>query len=89
MITVLKSELKNIIQLNMYSDLHIIKEKIHFFELKYKKSFNDFEKSINQNNEVFETWDDYIEWKAYNESLKDIKNKLKDLNSGNIKIVGE
>ena len=27
----------------------------------------------------FEKWDDYIEWRAYIESLKDLESKMKDI----------
>jgi hypothetical protein len=43
---------------------------------------------MEENNENFEEWDDYIEWKANFEILKDLENKLIELdNTKNIKIV--
>lgn len=43
---------------------------------------------MEKTDESFEEWDDYIEWKANFELLKDLENKLVKLdNAKNIKIV--
>ena len=34
---------------------------------------------IKQEKEDFEKWDDYIEWNAYIESLRDLKSKIRDI----------
>jgi len=38
-----------------------------------------FEKKVKQEKENFEKWDDYIEWKAYVESLKNLESKLRKI----------
>ncbi|MHA1603977.1 MAG: hypothetical protein ACTSWF_04955, partial [Candidatus Freyarchaeota archaeon] len=64
-----------------------IGEKIKFFEKKYGCSFEDFEKKIGEGEERFEVWDDYIEWKAYVESFKDLTAKLEKIeNAKDIRI---
>ncbi len=83
-----KEDLIEYEKLKIISKIAPIKEKIKFFEKKYKCSFEEFEKKISEKNkEKFEEWDDYIEWKAYVESLKDLEGKLKEVeNVGNIRI---
>jgi hypothetical protein len=52
---------------SMY-EKHIIEEKIRLYEKKYSTTFEKFEEKVNESNtEKFEEWDDYIEWKAYNQ----------------------
>lgn len=67
----------------MISQSTPIKEKIKFFEKKYGSSFNIFEREIKEEvkeeKEDFQKWDDYIEWKAYIEKLKDLELKLKEI----------
>ncbi len=53
-------------------ELHIVKEKLTLFEKKYGKTFSDFEKEV-LSKEDFEKWDDYLEWKAYLKSLKELE----------------
>jgi len=57
-------------------DLHIIREKLLLFEKKYGKTFSEFEKEV-LSKEDFEKWDDYLEWKAYLKSLKELEDTLK------------
>jgi hypothetical protein len=77
-ITVTKDELKKYEKLKIISQLTPVKEKIRLFESKYKCSFEQFEKKINEEQENFGKWDDYIEWKAYIETFKDLTTKLKE-----------
>ena len=49
---------------------------------KYSCDSNEFEVRVKKSSkEDFEKWDDYIEWKAYINSLKEIELKLKELKS--------
>ncbi|MCX6147039.1 MAG: hypothetical protein NTW25_07275 [Candidatus Kapabacteria bacterium] len=51
-----------------------IKEKIEEFKNKYSLNFDEYEILIsNSKKENFEKWDDYIEWKAYEHTLKELK----------------
>ncbi|MEM2135735.1 MAG: hypothetical protein QXG44_12845 [Candidatus Jordarchaeaceae archaeon] len=65
--------------MKIISQLAPIRERIKFFERKYGCSFEDFERSIGEGEESFEKWDDYIEWKAYSESLRDLTAKLEKI----------
>lgn len=78
-ITVTKDELREYEKLKIISQLTPVKEKIRLFESKYKSSFEQFEKQLKEEKEDFEKWDDYIEWKAYIETFKDLTTKLKEI----------
>ena len=78
-IIVSSDEIKEYEKLKIISQLTTIREKIRFFENKYGCSFEDFERRLKGKEEKFEEWDDYIEWKAYIESLRDLERKLKKI----------
>ena len=87
-IKISKDEIKNYEKLKIISQQTLLKEKIKLFEKKYSVSFNTFVKSLPNNEEAFEAWDDYIEWKAAIETLKDLKAKLAEIeNANDIEIV--
>jgi hypothetical protein len=50
-----------------------VKERIRYFERKYGCNFKTFEDRLKHLPENFECWDDFIEWKAYADSLKDLE----------------
>jgi len=72
-------EYNNFQRFKLIPELALIMDRIKLFEQKYNMPFNEFEKFVNDNEENFENWDAYIEWKAYIESMKDIKLKLDKL----------
>jgi len=78
-IVVSSDEIKEYEELKIISQLTPIREKIKFFENKYGCSFEEFERKLKEKEEKFEEWDDYIEWKAYVESLRDLERKLKEI----------
>ena len=80
-ITVSKEEVKTFEKLMTISQIAPIKERITFFEKKYGCPFKVFEEKIKQEEENFEKWDEYLEWKAYIESLKDLESKLRKIES--------
>jgi len=80
-ITVSREEVKTFEKLKAISQIAPIKERIRFFERKYKCIFEIFEDKIKQEEENFEKWDDYIEWKAYIESLKNLESNLRKIES--------
>ena len=79
-IVVSGDEIKEYEKLKIISQLTPVREKLKFFEKKYGCSFKDFERRIKEKEEKFEEWDDYIEWKAYVESLKDLEKRLREIN---------
>ena len=78
-ITVSKEEVKGFKKLKAISQIAPIKERIRFFESKYECTFGEFKNKIKQEQEDFEKWDEYIEWKAYIKSLRDIESKMRDI----------
>ena len=78
-ITVSGEEIKEYEKLKIISQLTPIKEKIKFFEKKYGCSLEDFERSLKEKEESFEEWDDYIEWRAYVENLRDLERRLREI----------
>ncbi len=86
-ITVSGEEVKEYKKLDILSQLALIKEKIKFFENKYRCKFEDFEKKLKESGENFEKWDDFIEWKAYVESARDLQRKMREIeHAENIRI---
>ncbi len=54
-----------------------MKEKIDSFEKKHGCNLRAFEDRIKQLPEDFELWDDFIEWKAYADSLKELESEIR------------
>ena len=77
MITISKNNISEWLLLDMFSEMHIAKDKIRFYEKKYNTSFSIFEKQINSEKENIDQYDDYIEWKAYIRMLQSIEKKIK------------
>ncbi|MTI86157.1 MAG: hypothetical protein FH756_20260 [Firmicutes bacterium] len=73
---VLIDEVKEYKKLKLISEMVPIKERIKLFENRYDCNFKNFEKKIKNQAENFELWDDYIEWKAYQEKFDNIKEKI-------------
>ena len=71
-----EKEIKQYKKLKIIGDLAPIKEYIKLFEKKYGLSFHEFEKQVNEEPEDFERWDDYIEWKAYQEKINELNKRL-------------
>ena len=85
MVTISKDSLKEIIILEELAKLHATEARIRRFEDKYQLSFEAFSKKI-KDQEVFEEYDDFIEWKAYQELKGAIKQKIGDIRDGNFQI---
>jgi hypothetical protein len=79
-VTVPEKDVKQFEKLKLLSHIVPIKEKIRFFEEKYDTTLDVFEKGMKEKEEEdFEKWDDYIEWKAYTERLDELKKKMDDV----------
>lgn len=86
MITITKNTISEWLLLDVYSEIHIAKEKIQYFEKKYKKSYIDFETELKNSEEDFKKYDDYIEWKSYLKIMSSAQKKIDDIKNGNIEI---
>mgnify|MGYP001098178612 CR=1 FL=1 len=76
-LSVSKDEVKGFEKLKAISQIAPIKERIRFFERKYSCTLEEFKAKLKGDKEDFEKWDDYIEWNAYVESLKDLESKMR------------
>jgi hypothetical protein len=73
--------------LSYLSEQGQLKDKIVLYEKKYGKSFGEFEKESKQkDSEDFDSWDDLIEWQAYNDFYGHITKTINDIKSGNFKV---
>ena len=71
-----KKDVENYLKMKLYTELTLIKEKLSLFEKKYKCDFFQFEKRINEaEEEDFDRWDDYMEWKAFYKKYNHLKEK--------------
>ena len=87
MVTIDLNTAKDMYFLNLMYELHKISEKLKFFENKYQKSYEAFEKEIkNAKEEDFEKWDNYLEWKAYKKIQSKYYEEKEDIENGNFKI---
>ena len=86
-VIVSKEDIINIEKLKIISELAPIRERIKMFERKYNCSIEEFKKKLEESEEDFETWDDYIEWLSYEKKLKELERKLKEVeNAERVKI---
>jgi hypothetical protein len=88
-IVVSKDEIKEYEKLKVIAETTLTKEKLKLFEKKYQSTFKEFEKKVKggEGQENFEEWDDYIEWKAYEESLRNLRQRSKAIDDArNIKV---
>ena len=78
-IVVSVDDIKTFEKLKLISQVAPERERIRLFERKYGCDVKAFEDQLRQLPEDFERWDDFIEWKAYADSLKDLESKLKKI----------
>lgn len=83
MTTINKQHISELILMEAYADLHKVQDRIAQYEKKYATQFEGFEKMMKEEEEDFEKYDDYIEWKAYLNQLKDLRQKIKDIKREN------
>lgn len=87
MLIIEKSEVANWLLLLYKSEHKKIEEKLELFEKKYNQNFSDFEMNIGKSEqENFEKWDDYIEWKAFQKSLVNLNNNIREIENGHFKV---
>ena len=86
--TITKSKVSNLLLIEYLNKKRYYEEQIKVFENKYKTSFTDFEIKVNeQETESEESWDDYIDWKAHNDFLKDTLMTIENFKYGNFKVI--
>ncbi len=86
MITVQKSHISMLLLADFYCEKHKTEEKLKFFRKKYNTNFHSFEQYVHESDENFQSYDDYMEWKAYENHLLDINRKIVELKSGHFQV---
>lgn len=86
MLTIKKSEIADGLLLELLSDMHVIKDKLAYFEKKYHVAYEVFEQTVKTQEESYQQWDDYIEWKAYRHMIEDISRKISDINNADFEV---
>jgi hypothetical protein len=87
MTTLNTNTLKELYLAKIFYEIHVATEKLSFFTSKHDCTFLEFENKIQKSSkENFEDWDDYLEWKAYNNFFNELKIQKQDLENGNIKV---
>ncbi len=81
-ITINKQEIAPILNQYYSSLLNELYLKEYKFQIKYKTVFELFAVEIEQKDEDFELWDDFIEWKAFRKSINNLEQKLNAIEHG-------
>lgn len=83
MLQISKQSISQWLLLSYMAEKSYLSDKIAQLATKYQTSFSDFEAQINSNSvESFEAWDDYIEWKAYQDFSENISQKITEVKNG-------
>ncbi|MHA1520956.1 MAG: hypothetical protein ACTSVZ_08390 [Promethearchaeota archaeon] len=86
-IEISKNEIIEYEKMKKISELTMIREKILLFEKKYGCFLSEFKEKLENQEEKYEEWDDFIEWTAYIKTEKNLMQKLEDIdNAQNINI---
>ena len=87
MIIIPKSEVAEQAKLDTLFSIRKCSSEMATFEKKYNCTLKEFEKKRKKaGKEVFEEYDDYIDWKGTARMLDNLKKKLKEIQRGNFKV---
>ncbi len=76
-----KEEIRSYKKLKIISEMAPIREYIKQLEKTHGCKFDEFEAKIKDEEESFELWDTYIEWKAYQEKMKELLDSIGEINN--------
>lgn len=87
MITVDKQDIGQLLLLDYLASLHKAQEKLRLFECKYQTSLENFSALLKvSDQEDFEAWDDYMEWKAFQHVSDNLKEKIDEIKNGHFEL---
>ncbi len=87
MVIIHNDNIKDLFYMNLLYELHKAEDRIALMKTKYKMSFEEFENLINsEKTENYTEWDDYMEWKAYDKSYRELISEKEDIINGNYQI---
>lgn len=84
--TVSKNEVADLLRLDLMARLREAEEKERIYRQRHQQSFETFEQTVQQEEEDFEQWDDYVEWKAYRNVRRDLEQKIDALRRGDFEV---
>lgn len=85
--TLNKNEVAHSVLLESLSELNAVKDKLSVYSKKYSSTFKAFEKNVkSKKQENFLDWDDYMEWKAFENIFAELNEKIKDRRGGNFRV---
>ena len=88
MVQVTKQAVQQWVMIDYLAKKHRFQETITQMERKYGMTFEEFEKHIETaEKEVFEEWDDNIDWSAAVGMLPDVLRSIEEIKRGAIEIV--
>jgi uncharacterized iron-regulated protein len=83
MITIDEQDIGHLLLLDDLASLHSAQEKLRLFERKYQTSLDEFSAALKASDqEDFEAWDDYMEWKAYQRLSETLSQKIDEIKHG-------
>jgi hypothetical protein len=84
--TIPKREVADLLKLDLMARLREAKEKEALYRRTHQQSFEAFEETVQQGEEEFGQWDDYLEWKAYRRVRQDLEQKIEALRRGDFEV---
>ena len=86
MVIISKEDVIAFKKMEIMSEISLLSEHADSFRKKYGCSFDELDERIRSSEEDFSSWDDFIEWRAYEEKINELRNLLETLNAENIEI---
>ncbi len=86
MVVVSKEDLVAFKKMEIMSEMSLLSEHTALFNKKYGCSLDQFNERIRKSEEDYSSWDDFIEWKAYEEKIAELRSLLERLNAEDIEI---
>ena len=78
-----KKSVGETLALERLAELHKVKETVRIYERKYGQSLPQFENQLENEQEDFEHYDDYIDWKAAAKWQEVLEERIEELKHGN------
>ena len=87
MVQVSKQSVQQWMLIDYLAQKHRFEEKIALMEKKYGMTYAEFEKRIETaEKEIFEEWDDSIDWGAYEGFLDELNGQIEEIKRGNFEL---
>jgi hypothetical protein len=84
--TVQKETIADSLILENLAELHKIRETIRLLQEKHQCTFEAFEVALQQDEEDFQSYDDYIDWKAAIQWKRELEQRIDELKHGRFRV---